>query len=180
MSLLRRTAGRVVGWSFEASGAPPPGLRPGRDVDPRVLDGRPVVLVLLLGADAAAVQRTAQHLSRGTAEGGPRALLLLDGPHFAAARRAGVAADHVLSRDEWAQRHPGLSWEDYLDGELTRLRRDFATAHVVALPPTGTTALDPAVLAEAMRPPARRGGRTRAAWDRAVARVERRIDRGSA
>jgi hypothetical protein len=177
---LRRAAGRVVGWSFEASGAPPPGLRPGRDLDPRVLDGRPVVLVLLLGADAAAVQRTAQDLARTTAAGGPRALLVLDGPHFAAARRAGVAADHLLSPDEWARRHPELPWEDYRDGELARLRRDFATAHVVTLPPAGTGALDPSVLAEAMRPPARRRGVARSAWDRAVARVERRIDRGSA
>jgi len=180
MSLLRRAAGRIVGWAVEASATPPPGLRPGRDIDPQVLDGRPVVLVLLLGADDAAVQRTAQDLARTTAEGGPRALLVLDGPHFATARRAGVAADHVLSRDEWAQRHPGLPWGDYLDGELARLRRDFATAHVVALPPAGSAALDPAVLAEAMHPPARRGGRARAAWDRAVARVERRIDGGSA
>ena len=179
MSRLRRAAGRVVGWTFEALATPPPGLWPARDIDPRTLDGRPVVLVLLLGADSAAVLRTAQDLARATAEGGPRALLVLDGPHFAVARRAGVPSDHVLSPGDWAARHPGRPWRDYLAGELARMRRDYAAAHVVALPPEGSAALDPAVLAEAMRPPARRWAGARRAWDRAVAGVERRVDRGS-
>ena len=180
MSRLRQAAGRAVGWTFDALAAPPPGLRPARDLDPRTLDGRPVVLVLLLDADPAAVLRTAQDLARATAEGGPRAVLVLDEPHFAVARRAGVASDHVLSREEWVAGHPGLPWEDYLAGQLARFRRDYATGHVVALPPEGSAALDPAEFAEALRPPARRWGTARRAWDRAVARVERRVDRGSA
>ena len=83
-------------------------------------------------------------------------MLVLDGPHFAVARRAGVASDHVLSREEWVGRHPGQPWEDYLAGQLARFRRDDATGHVVALPPEGSAALDPAEFAEGLRPPARR------------------------
>ena len=179
MSRMRRLAGRLVGWVFEATAAPPPGLVPGRDAEPGSADGRPVVLVLLFGADAAAVSATAQDLSRAAGRGGPRPLLVLDEPHFAAARRAGVAADHVLSRTVWAARHPGLPWEEYLHGELNRLRRDFATEHVVALPPEGSSALDPAELAEALRPPQRRFDRARRAWRRTMARTERWVDRAS-
>jgi len=111
LSEARHLVGRFVGWAFEATAAPPPGLVPGRDTGPRSADGRPVVLVLLFGADTPAVTATAHDLSRAAGRGGPRPLLVLDEPHFAAARRAGVAADHVLSRAVWAARHPGLSWE---------------------------------------------------------------------
>src|SRR5207344_1246751 len=112
VSRLRHLAGRFVGWAFESAATPPPGVLPGsQDADPGSLDGRPIVLVLLLGADAGAVTATAQDLSRAAAGGGPRPLLVLDEPHFAAARRAGIATDHVLSRAAWAARHPGLPWE---------------------------------------------------------------------
>lgn len=174
----RHAAGRFVGWVFEALGAPPPGLPAGRGVDPRGVDDRPVAVVLLLEAEPDAVARTAEDLARVAAAGGPRSLLVLDRPHFAVARRAGIAADHVLSHEAWAKRHPDLPWEDYLAGELRRLRHDFATDVVVTLPAEGSAALDPAAL-EALLRPARRRTPVGRVWRRMVVRLERRVDRGT-
>ena len=168
----RQLAGRCVGWAFEAAGGPPPGLTPGR-VEP-ALDARPVVIVLLLEAEAEAVAQTAADLVAATAAGGPRPVLVLDRPHFAAARRAGVVADHVLSAKDWAARGLPGPWEDHLAAELDRLRRDLASRHVVTLPAGGSRALDPAAWQAALTPP-RRPGPLR----RALVRLERRLDHPS-
>ena len=161
----RHAAGTAVGWAFETLGGPPPGLVPGRP--DAGTDDRPVLAVLLLQAAPEAVEAIAAELAAALAAGGPRPILVLDGPHFAIARRAGVTADHVLSRADWERRYPGRSWDAYLDGERDRLRRDFG-ARVVTLPPGG------GLPAGALRaaPDARR-------WQRVAALAERRIDRGS-
>ena len=172
---LRRLAGDTVGWAFETLGGPPPGLVPGGGT---ANDDRPVVVVLLFGATADVVATTAGVLAGRLAAGGPRAVLVLDGPHFAAARRAGVVVDHVISRADWAARGYA-EWDTYLAGEVDRLRRDLRTRHVVTLPPEGTDGMGAAELRELLTPPGRRPNPLTRLWWRAVVRVERRVDRTS-
>jgi hypothetical protein len=172
---LRRLAGSTVGWAFETFGGPPPGLVPGGGT---ANDDRPVVVVLLFGATEDAVAATARDLAASLAAGGPRPVLVLDGPHFAAARRAGVVVDHLLSREDWAARGYA-EWDTFLAGELDRLRRDLRTRHVVTLTPAGTAGMGAAELRDLLTPPGRRPGPLRRLWWRAVVRVERRVDRTS-
>jgi hypothetical protein len=172
---LRRLAGDTVGWGFETLGGPPPGLVPGGG---HTHDDRPVVVVLLFGATADVVAATARDLAGRLAVGGPRPVLVLDGPHFAAARRAGVVVDHVISRADWAARGYA-EWDTYLAGEVDRLRRDLRTRHVVTLPPEGTDGMSTVALRELLTPPGRRPNPLARLWRRAVVRVERRVDRTS-
>jgi len=172
---LRRRAGDTVGWAFETLGGPPPGLVPGGGT---ANDDRPVVVVLLFGATPDAVTATARDLTAALAAGGPRAVLVLDGPHFAAARRAGVVVDHVISRADWAARGYA-EWDTYLAGEVDRLRRDLRTRHVVTLPPEGTAGMGAPALRDLLTPPGRRPNPLTRLWRRAVVRLERRVDRTS-
>jgi hypothetical protein len=172
---LRRLAGDTVGWAFETLGGPPPGLVPGGGT---ANDDRPVVVVLLFGASAEVVATTAGVLAGRLAAGGPRPVLVLDGPHFAAARRAGVVVDHVISRADWAARGYA-EWDVYLAGEVDRLRRDLRTRHVVTLPPEGTDGMGAADLRDLLTAPGRGPNPLLRLWRRAVVRAERRIDRTS-
>lgn len=172
----RRVAGEFIGWFFETAGGAPPGLVTGAGT---AVDERPVVVVLLLAADEDAVATTAQDLAAALADGGPRAVLVLDRPHFAVARRAGVAADHVLSQEDWTARGYAQSWDAYLAEQLDRLRHDFSTRHVVRLPSGGTRAMDPDRLRRELTPPGRGARGAIRWWRRAVVRLERRIDRPS-
>ncbi len=177
LSRLRWLARQVVGTFFEAAGGPLPGLVAGAGSR---YDDRPVAVVLLLGQDGGVVADTAARLAQALRDGGPRSVLVLDGPHFAQARRAGIACDHVLSRAAYAERVPEGSWEDYLRAQTARLRRDYRTRCVVRLPDGGAAALPagglPELLAQAQRQrPARHRGR----YGRALVRLERRLDRPS-
>jgi len=173
---LRRRAGDAVGWFFETLGGSPPGLVPRAGTS---YDDRPVVVVMLFGAGPDAVGATARTLAAGLAAGGPRPVLVLDRPHFAVARRAGVVVDHVLSREDWAARGYAEPWDEYLAGEVDRLRHDLGTRHVVTLGETGTQGLDEAALRELLTPPGRSPRPHTRAWRRAVVRLERRVDRTS-
>jgi hypothetical protein len=172
---LRRLAGDTVGWAFETIGGPPPGLVPGGGT---ANDDRPIVVVLLFGASQDAVTATARDLAASLAAGGPRAMLVLDSPHFAAARRAGVIVDHVISRADWAARGYA-EWDRYLAGEMDRLRHDLRTRHVVTLPPEGTAGMGAPALRELLTAPGRRPNPLTRLWRRAVVRAERLVDRTS-
>ncbi len=172
----RRLAGDAVGWFFETLGGPPPGLVPGAGA---TSDDRPVVVVLLVGAPPDVVGGTARTLAAGLPHGGPRPVLVLDGPHFAAARRAGLVADHVLSREAWAARGCTEPWDAYLAGEMDRLRRDLRTGHVVTLPGTGTEGMAEAELRELLTPPGRAPRGLVRVWWRVVVRLERKVDKTS-
>jgi hypothetical protein len=174
---LRRRAGNAVGWFFESLGGPPPGLVPRAGT---TYDDRPVVAVLLFGAGPDVVGATARTLAASLAAGGPRPVLVLDRPHFAAARRAGVVVDHVLSREDWAARGYEEPWDAYLAGELDRLHTDLQTRHVVTLGETGTEGMDEAALGELLTPPGRSPRPHTRVWQRIVVRLERRVDRTSA
>jgi hypothetical protein len=172
----RRLAGNAVGWFFERLGGSPPGLVPGAGSS---YDDRPVVVALMFGATAETVAATARDLAADLAGGGPRPVLVLDGPHFAAARRAGVATDHVLSREDWAARGYAGPWDTYLAAEIERLQGDLRTRHVVKLPPTGTEGLGEAGLRGLLTPPGRSPRIPARLWRRLVVRLERRVDRTS-
>jgi hypothetical protein len=171
---LRRLAGNAVGWFFETLGGSPPGLVPGAGSR---YDGRPVVVVLLFGATAEVVGRTAEALAAGLASGGPRPVLVIDTPHFAAARRAGVVTDHVLSRESFTARGYETSWDDHLAAEIARLQHDLRTRHVVTLPGTGTTELDGTALTDLLTPPGRPAQFPIRLWHRTTRTLERRVDR---
>jgi hypothetical protein len=170
----RRLAGNGVGWFFETLGGTPPGLVPGAGSR---YDDRPVVAVLLFGAAADVVGATARVLAGCLESGGPRPVLVIDGPHFAAARRAGVVCDHVLSRAEWTRRGYAASWDEYLAAELDRLRHDLHTHHVVTLPDTGTAGMPDAELRSLLTPPGRSPRLPARTWHGLARRAERRVDR---
>lgn len=181
---VRGRAGPALGRTMDRLAVPPSGLKAGRGVPRERADRAPAVLVLLLGAGPEAVERTvAALLEAGPAAGGPRPVLVLDGPHFAVARRAGLAVDHVVSAQQWQRLHPGLPYADHLAERLGQLRRDYATAHLVALPPTGIAGPGPdgasaaqrlGVLLRPVGP-----GRWRRLWQPVARRVESAVDRSS-
>jgi hypothetical protein len=172
---VKGKAGPALGRSMDRLRVPPPGLKAGHGPGAAGA-GSPAVVVLLLGApDAATVADTVTALLR---EAGPARVcpvLVLDGPHFAPARRAGLAVDHLLPVDAWAGRHPGRPYADYLAERLAQLRSDYATTHLVRLPAEGVAGLPDGALAAALVPPVQ--GRARRVWQRLAGRFEAAIDR---
>lgn len=174
---LRGRAGPLLGRTMDRLAVPPPGLKAGAGTPRGGADRRPAVIVLLLGATGPdAVAATAAELvHHGPVAGGPRPVVVLDTPHFAAVRRAGLAADHILARAEYEARHPGQPYSAYLAQRLDQLRRDYATRHVVTVPPEGVAALGPGALAELLVVPRR--GWWRRVWEPTALRFEAAIDR---
>jgi hypothetical protein len=200
---VRLAAVTALGRAADGLGAPPAGLRAGRGRDGA--GSAPVVLVLHLGATSVeAVEDTVRALTeRGAGsgagdvasdEGGhgvmdgsgsgveagngavaPRPVLVLDTPHLAVARRAGFAVDHVLSPQAWRRYPSDLPHAGYLAERLDQLCRDYATRHLVTVPPGGPAALPPGTLAAALIPV--RHGRVRRVRDAVVGRVEANINR---
>jgi hypothetical protein len=171
---LRRAVGRAVGWIVEVAGGPPPGYAGGPLVDSvgrAELDGRPVVVVLLLGSDEAVAARTAEDLAAAVVAGAPRVLVVLDTPHFAVVRRVGLPVDHLLSPDDWSARGQAEPWSAHVAQELARLRRDLGELRVLRLPPDG--AAGRSELIDLLGPP---GPRPRG-WRRAGRRWAARLDR---
>lgn len=167
-------AGPVLGRSLDRLRVPPPGLKAGR-APGAAGAGSPAAIVLLLGgADTEIVTETVAALLRVAGPAGVRPVLVMDGPHFAPARRAGLAVDHLLSTDDWQQRHSGKPYAGYLAERLAQLRADYATSHLVRLPVGGAGALGDGALAAALVPPT--PGRGRRLWQRAAGRVEAAID----
>jgi hypothetical protein len=174
---VKGRAGPALGRSLDRLRVPPPGLKAGQGSG-AAGPGSPAVVVLLLGvADARAVADTVAALLRDAGPAGVRPVLVLDSTHFAPARRAGLAVDHLLPASDWVQRHARLPYPDYLAERLTQLRADYATSHLVRLPVEGAAALPDGALAAALVPPD--PGRRRRAWQRLAGRLEAAIDRPS-
>jgi hypothetical protein len=172
---VKGKAGPALGRSMDRLRVPPPGLKAGRGPE-AAGSASPGVVVLLLGApDAATVTDTVAALLRDAGPAGVRPVLVLDTPHFAPARRAGLAVDHLLPAAEWAERHPGQPYAGYLTERLAQLEADYATSHLVRLPAGGTGALPDGALADALVPP--RPGSGRRVWQRLAGRLEAAIDR---
>ncbi|HET9654751.1 MAG TPA: hypothetical protein VFP72_05320 [Kineosporiaceae bacterium] len=174
---LRGKAGPALGRTMDRLAVPPPGLRAGRGAGARSWTW-PAVVVLQPGApDAAAVAGTVAVLQELAGRLEIRPVLVLDTPHFAPVRRAGLAADHVLDPGEWARRHPDVPYAEHLRERLGQLRRDYATAQLVTLPPQGAGALDPEELAAMLAPTPRRA--VHRVWQRLMGRFEGAIDRST-
>lgn len=172
---VKGKAGPALGRSMDRLRVPPPGLKAGRGPG-AAGPASPAVVVLLLGApDAATVTDTVAALLRDAGPAGVRPVLVVDTPHFAPARRAGMAVDHVLPAQEWSRRHPGDPYAGYLGERLAQLESDYATSHLVRLPAGGAAALPDGALAAALVPP--RPGRGRRVWQRLAGRFEAAIDR---
>jgi len=192
---VRGKAGPALGRTMDRLGVPPPGLRAGRQLPASGTNGWPAVIVLLLGAQgqpaatatatavtvtvtvvtATVVTATAEALLPVAAAAGVRPVLVLDTPHLAAVRRAGLAVEHVLPPDEWDRRHPGTPYTGYLGERLDQLRKDYATPHLVTLPSGGAEALPDGELAALLVPPHR--SPLRRWWQRLAGRFEEAIDR---
>jgi hypothetical protein len=172
---VKGKAGPALGRSMDRLRVPPPGLKAGRAPE-TAGTGSPAAVVLLLGgADAASVAGTVAALLRVAGTAGVRPVLVLDGPHFAPARRAGLAVDHLMPADDWQRRHPGRPYTGYLAERLAQLRADYATSHLVTLPAGGAGEMGDGALAAALTPP--EPGRGRRVWHRLAGRVEAAIDR---
>lgn len=174
---VRAQAAPLLGRWLDRLAVPPPGLRAGRDVDARAANTRPTALVLHLdatGADTVAATVDAL-LLHGPAAGGPRPVLVLDTPHLAVARRAGLPVDHVLSASAWAERHPQRPYAEHFAERLDQLCRDYATRHIVTIPAQGPGEWPEGLLPVLLRPPL--PSRTRRAWQRLALVLESAIDR---
>lgn len=175
--VLRAVAGAVVDRLVAGAKVPPPGLKAGRGADPVIADRWPAVLVVCLDASADTVAATVRDLQLlAGLTGGVRPVLVLDQPHFALPRRAGLAVEHVVSRHAWELRHPAGTWADYLHGELAGLRHAYSVREsaVVLLPRDGTASMDLEALGVLLTP--HRQGPLRRTWSGGVRRVARGLD----
>jgi hypothetical protein len=124
------------------------------------------------GADQAPVT-VLWTLGRSTAQ-------VLDALHrLADVRGTGWPAEMVLDAQEWHRRHPDRPWSAHVAVRRAQLDRDHRPVLVVAVPDPDEAVLDPADVTAALA--AATAARPRpAAWRRALAAVERRIDAPSA
>lgn len=175
--VLRAVAGAVVDRLVAGAHVPPPGLRAGRAADPDhavLADRLPTALVLCLGADEPAVTRTVRDLQVAAGLAGVRPVLVLDRPHFAVARRAGVPVEHLVAREAWEQRHAPGTWAEHVRRELAAMRHAYSATATVLLPSDGTAAMDLEVLSVLLAPePA---GRVRRTWAAGVLKAARALD----
>jgi hypothetical protein len=170
----RGWAGPALGRTLDRLGVPPPGLKAGHG-NPAG-PASPAVVVLLLGeVTVETVAETVAALVQAAAMVGVRPVLVLDGPHFGPARRAGLAVDHLVSPQEWARRYPDRPHSGYLAERIGQLQRDYATRHLVTLPSQGVAGLPDGALAAALVPSSR--GRLRQGWQWLAGWLEASIDR---
>lgn len=141
-------------------------------------DDLPVVLVVLLGADAAAVELLAQRLAGVQAlVGGIRPVVLVDTPAFAPLRRRRFPAEYAIARSAWSASPAGESWPEYLRGRIAECRATYDASVVVMCPegnPPSVQLLAAAVpeaaaaenrgAASGMPAPARRAARALQRW----------------
>jgi hypothetical protein len=172
---VKGKAGPALGRSMDRLRVPPPGLKAGHGPGAAGPAGPVVVVLLLQAPDAQAVADTAAALLRAAGPAGVRPVLVLDSPHFAPARRAGLAVEHLTPSQEWARRHPDRPYSGYLAERLAQLRADYATSHLVRLPDEGAAGLPDGALTAALLPP--HPGRGRRVWQRLAGRFEAAIDR---
>lgn len=167
---LRAVAGAVVDLLVGASRSAPPGLRGGSSGAAE--DDLQTVVVAIVGADADAVAITLDDLHAvADRHGALRVVVAVEGQHLTAVRRAGLAAEHLVSASEWDERLG--PWSDYLRERLDTSRVDYAADAVLVLGPHGTAGLPPELVAAAVpRPPGRI-----ARWFRVrIAALERALD----
>lgn len=135
---VRGRAGPAFGRTMDRLRVPPTRLRAGPHLTGPDRDRRTVALVLLLGAEEAEIGRVARVLAEAVRfPTSARPVLVIDGPFFAAVRRAGICVEHVMSDRQWSRQYPDRSYAEYLTARLDLLRRDYATAQLLRLPTGG-------------------------------------------
>jgi hypothetical protein len=152
----------------------PPARRRGSP-RPAGADQAPVTVLWALGRSTAQVLDALHRL----ADVPTRWVLVVDGPRLAQVRGTGWPAEMVLDAQEWHRRHPDRPWSAHVAVRRAQLDRDHRPVLVVAVPDPDEAVLDPADVTAALA--AATAARPRpAAWRRALAAVERRIDAPSA
>lgn len=72
----------------------------------------PVVVVVIIGADARTIERTIDEVARlQVVTAGFRPVIVADRPAFVAARKYGYPTELLVSAEDWRDSH--LSWEEY-------------------------------------------------------------------
>jgi hypothetical protein len=170
---LRSLLGRGVDVLVDLVRAPPPGLR--GSAQERSADALPVVLLYQPGADRADVVSTLEAVPDLQSSAGVRVVLVLDRPHLAVARRAGLVVELLPGSDSWARRHPDRPWPEEVGRRLALMRRDYAAAAVIELPRESLGVSERATIAARMASAAH-VGRTMPIWRRIRAAFVRLID----
>jgi hypothetical protein len=174
LASVRNAVGRTIDWFLERLRVPPPGLRTPWQVTSR--DVHPVVLLVLVDTHETALRRTLEALPALCEAADIRAVLVLDRPDLAAARKKGVPVELLPDPDAWERRPVQLSWPELVKHRLTIMRRDYAAAAVVEVSKNGLCAADvPRLAAEIQADTVVR--RQRAWWLRRVIATVRLIDR---
>jgi hypothetical protein len=178
---VRGTVGPAFGRAMDRLRVPPTGLKAGPQLSGPGRDRRPVALVLLLGAGAAQTDHVARALAGAVrTPSSVRPVLVVDGPFFAAVRRAGICVEHVMSEQQWSRQYPDGSHAEYLTARLDLLRRDYATDQILRLSAAGDDTpidIDEGRLTELLR--SRSDSWWRRLWLPLAVRAERAIDRPS-
>lgn len=118
-------------------------------------ESRPVVLIVILGADSDTVERVVDEVAHIQLLGaGFRPVLVLDTPAFAATRRYGYPAELIISRSQWpdpALQENSNTWNEYARERVSLL---FDTYRATASVSVGADGLDDAdrLVLNALRP----------------------------
>jgi hypothetical protein len=174
LPLARSVVGRGVDVLVDLAHVPPPGLRGGA-VDGIAADGLPVVLLYQPGADEAGIIRTLRAVSELQSSAGVRVVLVLDRPHLALVRQAGVLAELIPASDAWTRRLPDRSWPEEVRRRLAQIRRDYRAAAVFEVGRDGLNDAQRATITARFRSGSP-VGRGMAAWRRLRAAALRLID----
>jgi hypothetical protein len=134
-SRLRRGVARQV-----ATGAAAPQAAPKNDaLIPTGRRVRPVrvLMAVVIGLDAAALERTLAmvHAGSGRAEGAALILFLTDGADFEPFRSRGLLFEYLPPAPLRERFAPDLDWDLYMRRRLARLRRKWSPARIVAFGP---------------------------------------------
>jgi hypothetical protein len=170
---LHSGAGRVIEWAGSLARVPPAGLRTG--LGGRRSDVLPVVLLVQRGADESAVRRTVAAIPVVYTSASVRIVMVLDRPHLAIVRRAGMAVELLPDRAALEGRYREESWSQLAEHRLDLLREAYAAVAIVRVPSEGLSTADIPMLAARLRsdPNVHRG---RVFWRRALATLIARLD----
>lgn len=134
---LRRAAQLI--FAVDSSATAPPDVAPGRVVGGVGTESLPVVLVVVIGADAATLNSVVDETARlQISTAGFRPVIVSDADALAHIRQYGYPAELLISRSEWSG---PPSWDEYARERLALL---FATYRASAAVTVGADGLDDA------------------------------------
>jgi hypothetical protein len=146
---VRRLVQKV--FAVDTASAVPVDVSSGRLVGGVGTESLPVVLVVVIGADAETIEEIVDETARQQLIGaGFRPVIVTDAQAFAAIRRYGYPVELLVGRSGWEQSVP--SWDEYARDRVALL---FATYRATASVTAGPAGLDDAarLVLSSLRPP---------------------------